>query len=126
MWEFGGPDPGTWERATVPVGGALHDACDSARPRRGRGGGTPSSAVVPNTLPLVSTAYPMPSGEAPSAAIVDPVPAGLPATPQFTSNPSRVNGSTSPDPLEASAFSLPRGPATATASHVKVISLGIE
>jgi hypothetical protein len=30
MWEFGGPDPGTWQRATVPVDGALHDACDSA------------------------------------------------------------------------------------------------
>jgi hypothetical protein len=30
MWEFDGPDPGTWERASVPVSGTLYDVCESA------------------------------------------------------------------------------------------------
>ncbi|MFC5970985.1 hypothetical protein ACFPYI_06525 [Halomarina salina] len=30
MWEFDGPDPGTWERASVPVSGTLYDVSDSA------------------------------------------------------------------------------------------------
>ncbi|WP_158202772.1 hypothetical protein [Halomarina oriensis] len=30
MWEFDGPDPGVWERASVPVSETLYDVCDSA------------------------------------------------------------------------------------------------
>jgi len=30
MWEFDAPDPGTWERSSVPVSGTLYDVCDSA------------------------------------------------------------------------------------------------
>ena len=86
----------------------------------------PSVAVVRKALPLVSTAYPTPSGEAASAATVDPFEAGLLTAAQSSSKPSTVNGSTSPEPLATSTFSEPAGPATASPSQVLVISLGLE